>query len=116
MYRIAALLVLALVLVGCQTTPRPVTSSDTRAATAPKRAITVHVKGLTCPFCVLGIEKRLKAISAVQKVESNWSKGEIYVLLGDAASASDAELREAVKRAGFTAGDIDRPAEEDQEG
>ena len=78
-------------------------------AEPPKNAIVIEVKGLSCPFCVLGIEKRLKAIEAVKEVASNWSKGEVYVLVKDGQSVSDAELRDAVKRAGFTPGKIKRP-------
>ena len=80
--------------------------------TEAQRIITVHVKGLSCPFCVLGIEKRLKAISSVATISSNWGKGEMYVKLKAGRSVSDDDLRRAIKRAGFTLGEIDRSAGE----
>ncbi len=76
--------------------------------TEAQRIITVDVKGLSCPFCVLGIEKRLKAISSVATISSNWGKGEMYVKLKAGQSVSDDDLRPAIKRAGFTPGKIDR--------
>ena len=80
----------------------------------PEDVITVHVKGLSCPFCVLGIEKRLKAISSVGKVNSDWGKGELYVKVKSGKSVTDDELRDAIKRAGFTSGKIERPVAPDK--
>ncbi len=60
--------------------------------TEAQRIITVHVKGLTCPFCVLGLEKRLKAISSVATISSIWGKGEVYVKLTAGQSVSDDDL------------------------
>ena len=89
---------------------------DKDQANEAQRIITIHVKGLSCPFCVLGIEKRLKAIPSVETISSNWGKGEMYVKLKARQSQSDDELRQAIKRAGFTPGEIDRSAGEEQKG
>ena len=110
-----ALLIIS-VLGGCTASPEEDNLKSEVEAIPSKGAITVHVKGLSCPFCVLGIEKRLKAKPSVIKVSSDWGKGEIYVVVTEGQSVTDDELRDAVKRAGFPAGTIERPDASDKGG
>ena len=66
----------------------------------------IQVKGLACPFCVQGIEKHLKKLDAVEGVSTSLKKGEVTLHLKSGQTVEEKELREAVKKAGFTAGKI----------
>ena len=74
-------------------------------ASPPERAV-IEVKGLACPFCVQGLEKHLKRLGAVAAVHTSLQKGEAVADFKPGRSASEEELRAAVKKAGFTAGRI----------
>lgn len=74
---------------------------------------TVHVDGMACPFCAYGIEKKLKTLDAVQKMEVQLEKGHVLLSFKDGQSATKNEIQQAVKNAGFTARKIefaDEPA------
>lgn len=66
----------------------------------------IKVKGLACPFCVQGLEKHLKKLKAVEGVATDLKKGEVVVHLKAGQTVTEKELRQAVKKAGFTAGKI----------
>ena len=66
----------------------------------------IQVKGLACPFCVQGIEKHLAKLDAVEGVSTSLKKGEVVLHLKSGQTVEEKELREAVKKAGFTAGKI----------
>ncbi|GIW40339.1 MAG: hypothetical protein KatS3mg076_0916 [Candidatus Binatia bacterium] len=69
----------------------------------PARAIVVQVGGLACPFCAYGLEKHLGRLSGVKRVETEIARGEVVLELEeDKPGPSESEIREAVKRAGFT--------------
>lgn len=66
----------------------------------------IQVKGLSCPFCVQGLEKHLKKLDAVAAVSTSLKKGEAVLELKSGRAVEEKELRQAVKAAGFTAGQI----------
>jgi len=66
----------------------------------------IEVKGLACPFCVQGLEKQLKKLEAVEGVNTSLKKGETVLDLKSGQTVAENEVREAVKKAGFTAGRI----------
>lgn len=62
----------------------------------------VKVDGLSCPFCVYGLEKHLKRVKCVDKVKTFVDEG-IAVLQLNRKEPIDAQaVREAVKKGGFT--------------
>jgi len=69
---------------------------------------TIQVDGLSCPFCTYGLEKHLKKLADVERVTIDMKGGRAIVRLKPGAQVNDAALREAVKRAGFTARGITR--------
>jgi len=86
-----------------------VAGCKTPSDTLPGKTLTVEVEGLSCPFCLPGVENNLKSISGVQSIDlKNWSEGQIQVTEIVGQSVSDEDLRKAVKKAGFTPGDIQR--------
>lgn len=72
----------------------------------PPSHVYIEVKGLACPFCVQGLEKHLKKLDAVEGVSTSLKKGEVTLHLKSGQTVKEKELREAVKKAGFTAGKI----------
>ncbi|MDP1579725.1 MAG: heavy metal-associated domain-containing protein [Candidatus Didemnitutus sp.] len=66
----------------------------------------IQVAGLSCPFCVQGLEKHLKKLDAVAGVTTSLKNGEAVLHLKPGRAVGEKELREAVKKAGFTAGQI----------
>ncbi|MDX8378342.1 MAG: heavy metal-associated domain-containing protein [Mariprofundales bacterium] len=70
---------------------------------------TIQVDGLSCPFCVYGLEKNLKKLNGVEQVDTNMTTGKAIVTLTGDPLVDDQTLRQAVKKAGFTARDITRP-------
>lgn len=87
-------------------TPAQATDTTTTAADPPD--IAMQVDGMTCPFCSFGLEKKLLALAATDSVDIKLSEGVVHVFLKPGEKLSDAELRKAVKDAGFSAGKIER--------
>ena len=60
------------------------------------------VDGMSCPFCVYGIEKRLKKIDGVEDVRADLAQGNIWVEVTGADVLSEDGARLLVEQAGFT--------------
>lgn len=75
-------------------------------AMQPATTVTIQVKGLACPFCAYGLEKRLKETGA-SKVKIFVDEGKTEVSYPVNASLNVAGLRAAVKNGGFTPGAIE---------
>lgn len=61
----------------------------------------LQIDGLACPFCAYGVEKKLKAVEGVKRLEISINKGEIIVTLEDGAAFDEEEARQLVADAGF---------------
>ena len=72
------------------------------AALAAPPTYRLRVDGLACPFCSYGIEKKLKAIDGVVRLETNIKEGTVIVTMKDGATLDEATAKKAVKAAGFT--------------
>lgn len=62
----------------------------------------IQVDGLACPFCAYGIEKKLRAIPSVERVETNIKEGTVVVVMKDGATLDRPRVERAVREAGFT--------------
>lgn len=60
------------------------------------------VDGLVCPFCVYGVEKKLKNLENVVDIKSKLETGEFFVQVEDGGSLSEETIKELVTKAGFT--------------
>lgn len=69
-------------------------------------SVEMKVDGLTCPFCVFGVEKKLKALDEIEGVNTNLKSGFVEVFLKDGKAIDINRLNNAVKESGFTPGDI----------
>lgn len=80
------------------------------AAQAPeggsKQAV-VTVQGMQCPFCAYGIKKHLAKLPGAKKVDVELAKNQAIVTFALDAKVDDAQVRQAVRKAGFTAGTIE---------
>ena len=92
--------VLQVLLMGGLLLMAPVVSSAQADGSA---TVTIAVDGLSCPFCAYGLEKHLKRVKGVASVQIEMQRGRAAVVLEPGAQVEDRALREAVKRAGFTA-------------
>ncbi len=64
--------------------------------------IQAEVDGLSCPFCAYGLEKKLKAIPAIDKLDIDINKGLIKIYLKDGQKVNKKDINTKVAEAGFT--------------
>jgi len=63
---------------------------------------TVTVKGVACPFCVYGIEKKLKQVPGIEGIEYDLESGKGQLKFDEDKPLDIRAVREAIKKAGFT--------------
>jgi len=68
----------------------------------------IQVDGLSCPFCAYGLEKNLKKVKGIQSVHIDMKTGKATVIIKSGIQVDNQILRQAVKKAGFTAREIRR--------
>jgi hypothetical protein len=117
------LTLLALALLGCTTQSEaaagdPPAHSPAPAAPAGERSkelpppppgygeVHVIVLGVTSPFSTFGLGRRLLEVPGVTRVRFIMEEGRAVLWLAPGAEVSEAELRQAVRNASFTAGRI----------
>jgi len=60
------------------------------------------IDGLACPFCAYGIEKELHKLKGVERIETDIAGGMIRLLVEEGSAPAESDIREAVRKAGFT--------------
>lgn len=75
-------------------------------AAGGKQAV-VTVQGMQCPFCAYGIQKQLKKLPGATKVDVELAKNQAIVTFAPDAKVSDADIQQAIRKAGFTPGKIE---------
>jgi len=102
----------ALGVAGCASAP-PASSADAPAADTASgphdRRAVVSVDGMFCPFCTYNVERQLRALDGVDRVDVSLDRAEAYVTLSEADPATAEQLRRAVESAGFTANRVEMP-------
>jgi len=85
----------------------PVVSAEALAAQkqTPQQMV-VEVKGLACPFCVYGLQKHLRKLPNARTVRIDLGKSEATVDFEAESTATEEQIKKAVRDAGFTAGSI----------
>lgn len=73
-----------------------------RCASAQVEAAVVKLDGLSCPFCAYGLEKRLKKVEGVEKVEIKVDQATAELTVKKGKALSIEEVEKAVKEGGFT--------------
>lgn len=69
-------------------------------------SVEMQVDGMTCPFCVYGIEKKLKALKEVKDASANLKTGTVDIALNENEQIDIERLNKAVHESGFTPGKI----------
>lgn len=75
-------------------------------AFAEIKTVNLHVDGLSCPFCALSLEKKLKSVDGVSKVDVHLKKAITNLTLKPESQLDLKAVHTAVKEAGFTLKDI----------
>jgi len=72
------------------------------AALAAGTQYTLRVDGLACPYCAYGIEKKLKQIEGVEKIDVDLKKGIVIVDVAEGVALTEPQMKQLFKDAGFT--------------
>jgi copper chaperone CopZ len=80
-------------------------AQDAAHARRARQAL-ITVKGVANPFSSFGIVKRLRQVPGVRDVSFDLYSGQALVTLDPAVDVTEAQLREAVRNASYTAGKI----------
>jgi copper chaperone len=72
------------------------------AALAAGIRYVMRIDGLACPYCAYGIEKKLKAVDGVEKIDVDLNKGLVTVNVADGVELSDEQMTRLINDAGFT--------------
>ncbi len=81
-----------------------VRGADTTRATQQK--VVVQVDGLACPFCAYGLEKKLKRMEGLRKLEIQINTGQVLLWFEPDARVDVQAIVKKIKEAGFTAREI----------
>ncbi|MFQ5630758.1 MAG: cation transporter, partial [bacterium] len=73
---------------------------------ADQKQVNVRIDGLSCPFCAFGLEKKLKSIEGVEKLEIKINDGLAILTFEDGAKVDEKLIIKKIKEAGFTPGEI----------
>lgn len=80
-------------------------------AQAEQKTIRIDVDGLVCAFCAQGIEKKMKAQAATDKVFVSLQKKIVAVALKEGQDISDEKIRSEITDAGYVVRGITRTDE-----
>lgn len=108
--RTVAALVLAIGLAAPQVAAQELAEAGDQEAAplvAP-RQIKVTILGMSCPFCVYGVEQKLKKLDGVEDLEVVLETGIASLTMEDGADLSNDLLKKTVKEAGFEVAKISR--------
>ena len=92
----------ATVILGAVLLSPIIVAAQTAGKTGMNPKMTVQVDGLTCPFCAYGLEKRIKAIPAVQKSIISLEDGTVVLIPRAGQHIGIDKVKEAVIAGGFT--------------
>jgi hypothetical protein len=71
------------------------------AASPAPRGVTISVPGIPGPYCMYGLEKRLREMPEVESVRLRWEQEEIQVRLKAGASVTRGQIEAAIDRAEY---------------
>lgn len=72
------------------------------AAFAAGTEYRMRVDGLACPYCAYGIEKKLKEIDGVGKIDVDLDAGLVVVDVDEGIELTEPQMKTLFKDAGFT--------------
>ena len=93
------------------TAPTVLAQQDAVAQEQEQRQIEVTILGMSCPFCVYGVQQKLQRLGGVDDLKVELSTGLATLTLEEGVDISNEVLKETVKEAGFEVGKIVRTFE-----
>ena len=72
------------------------------AAVADGTQYQMRVDGLACPYCAYGIEKNLRKIDGVERIDVDLNNGLVTVEVAAGVTLTDAQMAKLFTDAGFT--------------
>ncbi len=78
------------------------------ALAASQEVLEIDISGMTCAFCVYGVEKNLGKLPGVDTAEVSLEANKARVIMEPGESADEDSVREAILDAGFTPGEARR--------
>ncbi|GMT49777.1 MAG: hypothetical protein IEMM0008_1316 [bacterium] len=70
-------------------------------------SVSMVIKGMSCPFCAFGLEKKLKKVEGVKSIKITLKTGKTVLSAKDGESINVSQIPKAVKDAGFTIDSIE---------
>lgn len=80
--------------------------SVTSTFAGQQQKVTLRVDGLACPFCAYGMEKKLKWLEGVEKLDIKINEGLVILYFQEGAKIDKELIVKKVKEAGFTPREI----------
>ena len=78
------------------------------ASSAFAGEINIKVKGMVCPMCAQGIQKKFKAREEVQTVEFDSDKKMVILKTKEGKDLSDESITDVITKAGYNVAGIER--------
>ena len=78
----------------------------TSALAGQQQIVTLRVDGLACPFCAYGMEKKLKRIENLEKLDIKINDGLVILYFKEGAKIDKQLISKKVREAGFTPREI----------
>ncbi len=69
--------------------------------------IRAEIKGMACPFCSYGLEKKLRQTEGVNEVEIEFSQGIAYITTQKDTGLTEENLKKVILDSGFTVGRVE---------
>jgi copper chaperone CopZ len=76
--------------------------------------IEVRVDGMSCMFCAYSLERSFKKLDVVEDIEINVGDGKAKITVKQGSGLTDENIKEIVKKSGFTPREIKREKDEKQ--
>lgn len=73
--------------------------------------VKIEIKGMACPYCAFGMEKELKQVAGVDKVEIELQQGLAYISTPINQKPTKESLEKIITDSGFTVGKIEYSSE-----
>lgn len=72
-----------------------------RPGQTPGREFVISVPGIPGPYCAYGIEKRLRELPGIGRVELDWNEERIKAMVTAGHTVTSVQIRDAVERSEY---------------
>lgn len=69
----------------------------------------VHITGMTCPSCAASVERELKSLPQVAKVEISLKQNTAIIVLKEGQNLPQSQIKQAVEKAGYSVDEAAAP-------